>query len=120
MRKTTVGVLAALVIGVTMLFALPVHAFTLSWNPVTLYTDNTVIGSEAQGVFYNVEMDGTVKASKISVVSWVLPAVAKKSSHTFRAQTVLGTGEVSAWTPPFAWTSPTGSPAVPSGISVQP
>jgi hypothetical protein len=94
--------------------------FTLSWSPVTTYDDNTVIGPEANGVFYTVEMDGTTRATKIAATSWAIPAVAKKSSHTFRAQTVLGTGEVSFWSPPFAWTSPTGSPALPSGMSVQP
>jgi hypothetical protein len=105
-----------MLVGMFLLFS----GFTLSWDPVTTYTDNTTIGSEAQGVFYNVEMDGTTRATRISATSWAIPSVAKKSSHTFRAQTVLGTGEVSALSPPFAWTSPTGSPALPSGMSVQP
>ena len=103
-------------LGMFILFS----GFTLSWTPVTKYTDNTVIGSEANGMFYNVEMDGSTTAAKITATSWALPPVGKKTSHTFRVQAELGTGEVSAWTPPFAWTSPTGSPAVPSGISVQP
>jgi hypothetical protein len=120
MKKANVGVIVAVVIGVMLLFSGSANAFTLSWDPVTQYADNTAIGSEAGGVFYNVEMDGTVRASKISATSWVLPAVPKKSSHTFRAQSVLGTGEVSAWTPPFAWTSPPGVPVVPSGLTVQP
>jgi len=102
--------------GMFLLFS----GFTLSWSPVTTYVDSTPIGPEANGIFYNVEMDGTQTASKIAATSWVIPAVAKKSSHTFRAQTVLGTGEVSAWTPPFAWTSPQGDPAAPGGMTVQP
>jgi hypothetical protein len=120
MKKTLLFALLALLV------ASSAFAFTLSWNPVTLYTDNTTIGSEAQGVFYNVEMDGTTRASRISATSWPIPAVAKKSSHTFMVQTELGaldnTGVPirSEWSPPFAWTSPTGSPVVPSGISVQP
>ena len=120
MKLKNVGVIVAVVLGVMCLFAGSASAFTMSWDPVTQYTDNTAIGSEAQGVFYNVEMDGTVRASRISVTSWVLPDVPKKSSHTFRAQSVLGTGEVSAWSPPFAWTSPAGVPVVPSGMTVQP
>lgn len=119
MRKTHVGVLAALVLGATLLFAPSVHAFTLSWSAVTTYDDSSTIGPEAGGVFYNVEMDGVVTASRISATSWVLPAVAKNSQHTFRAQTQLGTGEVSSWSPPFAWNSPAGSPAAPSGMSVR-
>jgi len=120
MRARNVGVLVAVAIGAICLFASPAMAFTLGWGPVTTYEDNTAIGPEASGVFYNVEMDGTTRASKISATSWVLPPVAKKSSHTFRVQTQLGTGEVSVWTPPFAWTSPPGSPAAPSGINVRP
>lgn len=105
-----------MLVGMFLLFS----GFTLNWQAVTTYTDNTVIGSEANGVFYNVEMDGSQTATKIAATSWAIPAVAKKSSHTFRAQTVLGTGEVSAWTTPFVWSSPQGSPAAPSGMSVTP
>lgn len=119
-RWNLVGVLAVLVIGATMLFAAPVSAFTLSWNPVTTYTDNTVIGAEANGIFYNVEMDGAMASGNFSGNTWNIPAVAKKSAHTFRVRTVLGTGDMSAWTPPFAWTSPAGVPVVPSGLTVQP
>ena len=61
-------------------------AFSLSWGPVTTYTDNTAIGVEANGVFYNVEMDGAQVATRIAATSWTLPAVAKKSAHTFRAK----------------------------------
>ncbi len=94
--------------------------FTLSWDPVTNYIDNTVIGPEANGVFYNIEMDGTKVVTKTSATSWVLTPVAKKSAHTFRAQAVLGTGEVSAWSPPFAWTSPAGNPGAPGQLRVAP
>lgn len=120
MKRLHVGVLVAGVIGATLLFASSAIAFTLNWPAVTTYTDNTTIGPEASGVFYNVEMDGTARASRISATSWVLPAIAKKSSHTFRVQTQLGTGEVSVWTPPFAWTSPGANPVAPSGLSVTP
>jgi len=103
-----------------LLLSVPALAFTLNWTAVTMYDDNTVIGPEAQGVFYNVEMDGATASGNFSGTSWNIPPVAKKSSHTFRVRTALGSGEVSAWTPPFAWTSPTANPAVPSGLSVQP
>jgi len=102
--------------GMFLLFS----GFTLSWDPVTQYVDNTMIGPEAGGVFYNVEMDGTGRASKITATSWVLPTIAKKSSHTFRVQTQLGTGEVSDWTAPFAWTSPGANPVAPGGMNVTP
>jgi len=120
MKKTLLFALLVLFVASSAL------AFTLSWNPVTQYTDNTTIGPEANGIVYNVKMDGTATASKISATSWSIPAVAKKSSHAFMVQTELGaldnTGVPirSEWSPPFAWTSPTGSPALPSGMSVEP
>jgi len=116
--KKMLGLLVGM--AILMLYAEGASAFTLNWAPVTTYTDNTTIGAEAQGVFYNVEMDGAAASGNFSGTSWVIPTVAKKSAHTFRARTVLGTGEVSAWSPPFAWTSPQGSPAVPGGMNVQP
>jgi len=114
--KKMIGLLIGLAI---LMYAGNARAFTLNWDPVTQYTDNTTIGPEAGGGFYNVEMDGAAASGNFSGTSWVIPPVAKKSSHTFRARAVLGSGEVSAWTPPFAWTSPQGSPAVPSGMSVR-
>ena len=106
---------------VTILALAPfMFGFTLSFDPVTQYSDNTVIGPEANGVFYNIEMDGARVATKTAATSWVLPAVAKKSAHTFRAQTELGTGEVSAWSPPFAWTAPAGSPGAPGQLRLVP
>lgn len=126
MKKRNVGVIAALAIGAMLLFATGVMAFTMSWNPVTEYTDNTLIGAEAGGVFYNIEMDGVVTASKLSGTSWTLPPVPKKSTHTFRAQTELGaldnTGVPirSAWSPFYTWTSPAGNPMAPGQLRVVP
>jgi len=100
--------------------------FTLSWNPVTMYDDNTAIGPEAGGVFYNVEMDGTQVATKIAATSWILPTVAKKSTHQFRAQTELGATDAnglpirSAWSPFYPWTSPAGNPNAPGQLRVAP
>jgi hypothetical protein len=100
--------------------------FTMSWDPVTTYTDNTLIGPEAQGVFYNVEMDGVQVVSKTSATSWVLPVVPKKSTHSFRGQAELGaldnTGVPirSAWSPFYSWTSPAGNPNAPGQLRVAP
>jgi len=122
--KKMLGILIGM--AVLMLYAANVSAFTLNWDPVTKYTDNTAIGSEAEGVFYNVEMDGAAASGDFTGTSWNIPAVPKKSAHTFRVRTALGaldnTGTQirSAWSPPFAWTSPQGVPVIPSGITVRP
>jgi len=100
--------------------------FTLSWDPVTQYTDNTPIGTEALGIFYNVEMDGAVTATKISGNSWVLPAVPKGSAHQFKVQTQLGALDNngvpvrSVWSPPLGWTSPLGLAGPPGNLRVAP
>jgi len=94
--------------------------FTLQWDPVTKYVDNTVIGTEAQGIFYNVEMDNVLASGNFSGTSWTIPAVAKKSAHNFRVRAVLGTGEASIWTPPFPWTSPGANPSGPLNLRVVP
>ena len=112
MRKVTLLVI--------LLISPFIFGFTLSWDPVTTYTDNTAIGPEANGIFYNIEMDGTKVVTKTTGTSWIIPTVAKKSAHTFRAQAEAGTGEVSAWSPPFAWTAPAGNPGAPGQLRVAP
>jgi hypothetical protein len=108
-------------IAITILVLTPfMFGFTASWDPVTQYTDNTLIGPEAGGVFYDLEMDGSVVVSKTPATSLVLPAVPKKSSHVFRAMTVLGTGDNSVWSPPFPWTAPAGNPLAPGQFRVNP
>jgi len=100
--------------------------FTMSWDPTSTYTDNTAIGPEAQGVFYNIEMDGVQVVTKTSATSWEIPAVPKKSTHQFRAQTQLGafdnTGTPirSTWSPFYAWTSPAGNPNAPGQLKISP
>jgi hypothetical protein len=106
-------------LAATMLFAGSAFAFTLSWGPVTSYTDNSLIGSEANGVFYNVEMDSAAVATRTPAVQWILTPVAKRSAHTFRVQTVLGTGELSAWSPLYSWTAPAGNPNAPGQLKTQ-
>jgi len=119
MRWKTVGAALAIALGATMLFAGSASAYTLSWGAVTSYTDNSLIGSEANGVFYNVEMDGLPVATRISATSWILTPVLKKSVHTFRAQAVLGTGEASVWSPLYTWTAPAGNPTAPGQLKIQ-
>jgi hypothetical protein len=112
---------------ILILFAMFVlfSGFTLSWDTPT-YTDNTVIGPEALGIFYNVEMDGTTRAAKITGNSWVLPSVTKGSAHQFKMQTELGaldntgTPYRSAWSPSYGWTSPLGMAGPPGNLRVAP
>ncbi len=104
-----------------LLIAAPivVNAATLSWSPVTTYTDGTAIeGTKA--VSYEVSVDNVAQGT-VTGTSWPIPPslAAHDKTLSFTVRTVLSTGEVSAWTPPFTWTSPTGVPNAPGGLTVQ-
>jgi hypothetical protein len=111
--KKVAGILFGL-----MLIAGTAFAHDLSWDPVTLYTDGSLIGADANGTFYNVEMDGIVTATKITAIKWTLPLVIRKSIHSFRAQCEVGTGEKSAWSPVYTWTAPAFNPLAPGHLNV--
>jgi hypothetical protein len=97
------------------------RAATLSWSPVTTYTDNTAIES-SKIITYEVQVDGVTQATNVSGISWPIPQglIGHGKVLTFNVRTKLSTGEVSAWTAPFPWTSPPGVPNRPSGMSVTP
>ena len=111
----------AMLLAAFLLFS----GFTLSWDTPT-YTDGTAIGPEAQGIFYNVEMDNTVASGNFSGNTWNIPAVPKGTPHGFRVRTVLGavdnTGQQikSAWSPTFGWVSPLGTAGPPGNLRVAP
>ncbi len=112
MKKTLVPLIGL------MLAAGSAFAFDLDHDPVTTYTDNSVIGPEANGIFYNIEMDGVVTATKITATRWTLPLVVRKSLHTFRVQCEVGTGEKSGWSPIYTWTAPAYNPNSPGHLNI--
>jgi len=116
-----VGVVAAAVIGAMFLFASPAMAFTLNWVAPTQYTDGTPIES-SKTITYDVAVDGSPQAANISGTSWPIPQslIGHGKTLAFTLKSKLNTGEESAWSPPFPWTSPLGNPNPPSGISVTP
>jgi len=111
MKKLMILVLA-------LFMAIPAMASELSWDPVTTYTDGSLIGADANGIFYNVEMDGLTVTTKTTAIKWTLPLVIRKSIHSFRAQCEIGTGEKSAWSPIYTWTAPAYNPFAPGHLNV--
>lgn len=100
--------------GVFFLFS----GFTLQWDPVTTYTDNTLIESD-KTVLYNVERGGTVVSNKQAGTSFVF-TTGKGVLESFRVQAELSTGEKSDWSPIYGWTSPLGVPSGPQNLRVAP
>lgn len=91
--------------------------FTLSWDPVTKYTDGSTIAGKT--ILYNVERGGAIVSTKQPGTSFVF-TTGYGASETFRVQTELASGEISTWSPAFGWTSPLGVPSNPLNLRVAP
>jgi hypothetical protein len=92
--------------------------FTLSWDPVTTYNDNAAIEA-GKTVLYNVERGGMVVSAQQAGTSFAF-TTGKGVPESFRLQTELSTGEKSAMTPVYGWTSPLGVPSSPLNPRVAP
>lgn len=86
----------------------------LSWYPVGTYTDNTPIEATKQ-VLYNATMDNVPIAARTTNTWQKFTVLDHNTPHLFTVQTELSTGEKSAVSPPYPWTSPAGVPNLPSG-----
>jgi hypothetical protein len=91
--------------------------FTLSWDPVTTYTDGSTITGKT--ILYNVEQGGTVVSAKQAGTSFPF-TTGFGTTETFKVQTELASGEKSAWSPAFGYTSPLGEPSNPLNLRVAP
>lgn len=101
-------------LGLLIIFVL-FSGFTLSWDPVTTYTDGSPITEKV--ILYNVEARGTVVSTKQPETSYVF-TTGHGVTETFRLQTELASGEKSAWSPTYSWTSPLGVPSNPINLRV--
>jgi len=90
--------------------------FTLSWDPTTTYTDGAPLTGKT--VLYNVERGGTVVSAKQAGTSYPFTSSGYGVAESFRVQTELTSGEVSAWSPVYSWTSPLGEPSSPLNLRV--
>ena len=102
-----------MLLGMFVLFS----GFTLSWDPVTQYTDGTPLTGKT--VLYNVDRGGSVVSAKQAGTSFVF-TTGYGTAETFKVQTELASGEKSDWSPPFGYISPLGVPANPLNLRVAP
>ena len=125
--------MAKRLLWVGMLAALATPAFaetrTISWNPVTTYTDGTPIegGKTVSYTAYwttdpglaSLRMIGTVVATSSMTFDPGVQGMARGGTVYFTMKSVLNTGEESALSPAYAWVVPavpptTTSPSAPS------
>jgi hypothetical protein len=94
-------------------------AWTISWDPVTTYTDSSLIeGSKI--IYYNIKRDGVALAPRTTATSLVFTDTGRGLTRSFTASVELSTGEVSAESPTYSWTVPLGSPRTPANLRVAP
>jgi len=95
-------------------------AWTISWDPVTTYTDNTAIEASKLPVYYYIRKDGAVIGNKITATSLQFLDTGHGLTRGFTAQAELATGEVSVESPVYSWTVPLGIPRAPGNHRVAP
>lgn len=109
----------AMLFGVFLLLTPYVsNAYNLLWDAVKTYTDGSQIEA-GKTVLYNVERGGTVVSAKQPAITFTFTS-GKGTAESFRVQTELNTGEKSAWSPAYSWTSPLGTPDLPPNLRVAP
>jgi len=112
MRKVifaTILLLAPLMIG-----------WTVSWDPVTMYTDNTAIEATKLPVKYEIKKDGAILVTGTTATSFAFTDTGHGLTRSFTAKAVLQTGEESVESPSYSWTVPLGNPRNPANLRVAP
>lgn len=92
--------------------------WTVSWSPVTTYTDNTLIEASKMPVKYEIKKDGAVLVTGTTATSYVFSDTGHGLVRSFTAKAVLQTGEESVESPAYSWTVPLGQPRHPAGLQV--
>lgn len=95
-------------------------AWTVSWDPVTQYTDNTLIEASKMPVKYEIKKDGAVLVTGTTATSYVFTDTGHGLVRSFTAKAILQTGEESVESPAYSWTVPLGQPRNPAGLQVVP
>ena len=90
--------------------------WTLQWDPVTTYTDNTTIVGKT--VFYDAWVDGTRFYLNGTATSVVIPAPGSGLTHLYEVAAKVD--NVSSARAGFNWTSPLATPVGPGNLRVVP
>lgn len=95
-------------------------AWTISWDPVTTYTDNSAIETSKLPVRYEIKKDGAVLVTGTTATSFAFSDTGHGLTRSFTAKATLQTGEASAESPAYSWTVPLGAPRTPGNLRVAP
>jgi uncharacterized protein YxeA len=104
----------------TLFVATTSFAWTVSWQPVTTYTDNSLIEAAKMPVKYEIKKDGVVLVTGTTATSHAFVDTGHGLTRSFTAKAVLQTGEASVESPAYSWTVPLGEPRNPAGLQVAP
>jgi len=114
MKRILVLVLLALLVAV------PAYPWTISWDPVTTYTDGSPVESVKLPTRYEVRKDNVVLVTGTTATSFTFADTGHGQTRSFTAKAVLQTGEESVWSPAYSWLVPLGVPKTPSGFVIVP
>ena len=107
------------VFAITILVLAPfIVGWTVSWDPVSTYTDNTAIEASKLPVMYNIWKDTILIGNKVTATSVVFTDTGHGLTRSFTAQAVLSSGEASAISPAYSWTVPLATPVTPLNLRV--
>jgi hypothetical protein len=109
-----------LVILLALFVATTSFAWTISWDPVATYTDNTAIEAPKLPVRYEIKKDGAVLVTGTTATSFSFTDTGHGLTRSFTAKAMLQTGEESAESPAYSWTVPLGTPRNPANLRVAP
>jgi hypothetical protein len=97
--------------------------YTVSWEQVTTYTDNTLIEPE-KTVYYDITkrtqggIDNVMIVPNTTAISGTFDQANDGKVYVFNGRARLNTGEESEWSPDVLWTAP--PPGTLPGTPVQP
>jgi hypothetical protein len=124
MRKLIV--LLAVIVAVMAVTIVSAQTRTVSWSPITTYSDNTTIEA-GNAVTYSVWRQDSVTlaivqlANRISAVSATFDdaTLVKGRTYNFWAAAHLSSGQSSDNSAVYPWLFPQGKAATPAGLNVQ-
>jgi len=100
--------------------AVPAYPWTLSWDPVTTYTDGSPVEPSKMPVRYEAKKDNVVLITNTTATSIAFTDTGHGLTRSFTMKAMLQTGEESVWSPPYSWTVPLGVLTTPGNPRIAP
>ena len=108
------------IVLLALFVAVPAYPWTISWDPVTTYTDGSSVEPSKLPARYEVRKDNVVLVTGTTATSFTFTDTGHGLTRAFTAKAVLQTGEESAESPSYSWIVPLGVPKIPTGFVIVP